>query len=361
MKSTLLKHDSILNLPTPAILVDETKLQRNISAMQRMTETKQFVLRPDISIHNRKPIGKLQLDSGAYGLSTSSVDEAFMLADECDDWFIREKIKTKARLDMVSTLKEKCRVVLSIESYEDLENLESYFGQIERYQDVMIKFDAGLSGEGLNRSEFLRFCQTMSRYRHLRPIGIYTLEAPLYQNAEKAEAELILLRLSRQLQNLASQFEKVVGYPPIISVSSTVTAILATSEHCFHEVRPGSYIFGDHRLVNLGIMTQEELSLSIMAQVISNTDGKIRIDVGHKTLPYSRQLRLDVGLIVDDPSAQWIGISETSSTFKSAKDYKEGDKIEIIPKHTLGICGSGGSIITRQEELVLDRWEIGGV
>lgn len=339
MESTFNKSASVFDLATPTVLINETKLRRNLSTMQRLAEQKQICLRPDVNAHRCKAIAKMQIEMGAFGLSTNSVSDAIALSGDCDDWFITQPLEKLEDLKTVTYLKEKCRVILSVASYDQLTFLGNFFGKKGKVQDVMIQFDAGIRGGGISRSEFLKFCQEVSRHSHVRPIGIFTQEAPLYQLTTRIEAEQTLLKISRHLQNLADQFEKVVGYAPIVSLSSSITAALATAEHGFSELRPGGYVFGDSRLFNMGIMKPEQASLSVLAKVLFiKADSRIVIDSGYQALPFARHQGLNYGIVIGDPSARWIEINENTSVFRSITKYKSGDKIEIIPSSSWGFA-----------------------
>src|SRR6185295_1350983 len=69
-----------------------------------------------------------------------------------------------------------------------------------------------------------------------------------------------------------------------ISVGSTPTAKYAAAVPGITEVRPGTYIFGDYMMAELGAMDYDHVALSILCTVVSRPGpNKATVDGGSKT------------------------------------------------------------------------------
>ena len=66
----------ISELPTPALLVDRSKLDANLARMARRASTLGVSLRPHIKTHKSINIAKRQIDHGARGITVSTLYEA---------------------------------------------------------------------------------------------------------------------------------------------------------------------------------------------------------------------------------------------------------------------------------------------
>src|SRR5687768_12667042 len=67
-------------LPTPCVLVDRDKMERNIASWQKAVSAHGSKLRPHIKTHKIPEIAKLQLQAGASGITAAKVSEAEVFA-----------------------------------------------------------------------------------------------------------------------------------------------------------------------------------------------------------------------------------------------------------------------------------------
>src|SRR5512142_3168787 len=76
-------------LPTPAVLVDVTVLERNVRRMAEAAQASRVHLRPHAKTHKLPEVGRLQLAAGASGLTLAKASEAEVFADAgFDDLFL---------------------------------------------------------------------------------------------------------------------------------------------------------------------------------------------------------------------------------------------------------------------------------
>src|SRR3954454_11019737 len=71
----------ITDIPTPAVLVDAARLERNLSAMQAAANARGLRLRPHAKTHKSPAVARMQLDRGAVGICCAKLGEAEVFAD----------------------------------------------------------------------------------------------------------------------------------------------------------------------------------------------------------------------------------------------------------------------------------------
>src|SRR5258708_12238841 len=72
----------ITEIPTPAVLVDSSKLTRNLSRMQAAANAHGRRLRPHAKTHKSPRIAALQIERGAVGICCAKLAEAEVFANE---------------------------------------------------------------------------------------------------------------------------------------------------------------------------------------------------------------------------------------------------------------------------------------
>src|SRR3954466_10783004 len=84
------------DIPTPAALIDETRMMRNIARMQQRMDALGVRLRPHVKTTKCIEIARRQREAGASGITVSTLKEAeqFFAAgftDVCTRWAFRRR------------------------------------------------------------------------------------------------------------------------------------------------------------------------------------------------------------------------------------------------------------------------------
>lgn len=92
-------------LDTPALIVDLDILASNVTGMAESVRRAGMHLRPHIKTHKSVRIARMQLDTGATGISVAKVGEAeVMRAAGVEDILIVYPIVGRAKLDRVPSV-----------------------------------------------------------------------------------------------------------------------------------------------------------------------------------------------------------------------------------------------------------------
>src|SRR5262249_44297883 len=68
-------------LPTPSLILDLPKAEKNIADIKRRMDPLPAAPRPHTKIHKSPTLGRMQLEAGAKGLTTATVWEAAVMLD----------------------------------------------------------------------------------------------------------------------------------------------------------------------------------------------------------------------------------------------------------------------------------------
>ena len=71
----------LLEVATPALVLDLDRLERNLRHMQDRADTLEVGLRPHIKTHKCLEIARMQRDLGCAGLTVATLDEARVFAE----------------------------------------------------------------------------------------------------------------------------------------------------------------------------------------------------------------------------------------------------------------------------------------
>ena len=94
-------------LDTPSLLIDKSRLLRNLADMQRYADENGAALRPHTKTHKCPEIAKMQLEAGACGIAVAKTGEAEVMAQHgIHDIFIANEIVGDLKLRRIAKLAE---------------------------------------------------------------------------------------------------------------------------------------------------------------------------------------------------------------------------------------------------------------
>lgn len=288
------------DIPTPAALVDEARLDRNLRRMQSHIDALGVALRPHVKTAKCLEIARRQRAAGARGITVSTLKEAeTFFAAGFDDILYAVGI-APAKLGAVRALRERgCRLSIVVDS---LEAAQAVAGGGHAF-DVLIEVDSDGHRAGVAPDAPLLLA--IGRALHgggARLAGVMTHAGASYElNDARALAAMAEQERSRCVH--AAERLREAGLPcPVVSVGSTPTALSARRLDGVTEVRAGVYVFHDLVMANVGVCTLDEIALSVLTTVI-----------GHQA---------DKGWLITD--AGWMALSRDRGTQAQALDYGYG-------------------------------------
>jgi D-serine deaminase-like pyridoxal phosphate-dependent protein len=207
-----------------------------------------------------------------------------------------------------------------------------------------------------------------------RLMGVLTHAGESYE-ARGSAALAAAAEQERAAAVMAAEILRAAGWPcPVVSVGSTPTAFSAQSYAGVTEVRAGVFVFFDLVQAGIGICTQDDIALSVLATVIGHQreKGWTIIDAGWTALSCDRGTAGQVvdqgyGLVCDVAGRPVSGLIVTSvnqehgivaarpGAPRSDCELPIGTRLRILPSHACAtatqhdryhVIGSGGTEVT---------------
>jgi D-serine deaminase-like pyridoxal phosphate-dependent protein len=361
------------DLPTPALLIDAGRLERNIARMQAMADAQGVHLRPHVKTHRSVAIARMQRAAGAQGLTVAKPAEAEVFAAAgFDDIRIAYVVYGEEKWQRIARLSEKARISFLVDTPEAARLASAYFASIGKRIDVLLEVDTGQHRCGVDpeRTSSVELARMIAELPGLRLIGILThgghgYRGPLDDETpaqalsrvshEERDRMLEFARKLKQAGLVTPDFEISIGSTPTMSVfeNREVDGLAIT------EIRPGNYVFHDAIQVALGSCSWTDCALSVLTTVVSrhrDSDGSERIyldagkkvfttDVGYATDGYGTIL-FNAATMAILPHAHVVGLSEEHAWVRVAggSTLEVGARVRVVPNHACVVASMFASM-----------------
>jgi D-serine deaminase-like pyridoxal phosphate-dependent protein len=336
--------DKIAEIDTPAFVVDEVIAKRNIKRFQEHCEKQGLALRPHIKTHKTVHFAKVQMDSGAVGITCQKISEAEVMADGgIDDILITYNIIGEAKLQRLRLLADRVKKLsVTADSAAVIKGLNAAFENAENPLTVLIECDTGAGRCGVQSpDEAAELALLIKNARGLKFGGLMTYPAVGGQPnvAKFMRAAVDLLK------------EKGISCP-VVSSGGSPDMWSAKTDGVVTEYRIGTYIYNDRSLVENGSCDWDDCAGHVLATIVSiPAKGRAIIDAGSKVLTSDLLGFSDYGHIVERPDIKIIGLSEEHGTLKfdPEKPLEIGQKLKIVPNHVCVVSNMFDRIWLRKE------------
>jgi D-serine deaminase-like pyridoxal phosphate-dependent protein len=153
--------------------------------------------------------------------------------------------------------------------------------------------------------------------------------------------------------------------PEVVSGGSSPT-FWRSHELGVTEVRPGTNIFNDRTMVEIGACGWDEVAYAVLATVVSTSvPGQAVVDAGSKALA-REELRADGGgyaTLLDRPEVVVKAVSEEHGLLDlSATDWRPrvGDRVRVVPNHVCASVNLQERLFGVRGDQVVHAWEVAG-
>jgi len=360
---------NLFDLDTPALVVDLNKVEANVAEMAHTAREAGVRLRPHTKTHKIPELARLQVAAGASGITCAKVGEAEVMVDAgIDDILVAYPIIGSSKVDRLAALRERARIVVSLDSLEVAQGLSRLgvhgVGPLEVYVEVDTGHHRMGRAPGAPSAELVR---QIADVPGLDIIGLLTHAGHAYAARDDDEREAVI---QREVDDLVATTElcRELGVPlREISVGSTPSA-RREARHAsagITEIRPGTYIFNDTAMVNLGVATYDQCAAFILATVVSRPDAeRFVIDAGTKCFTSDGVGRPDWIKVAgwDDLTMNFVteehGVGRLDATAGGRLEI--GDKLLLIPSHVCPVFNLFDTAYAFRGEDVVEELLIAG-
>ena len=337
-------------LDTPSLLIDKSRLLRNLADMQRYADENGAALRPHTKTHKCPEIAKMQLEAGACGIAVAKTGEAEVMAQHgIHDIFIANEIVGDLKLRRIAKLAEDgVTISFGVDTPCQVESAERVFAEAGVRVPVLIEIEVGENRSGIiEEADFLALLDTIKYCPHVPFGGIFSHDGNSYNTENRETLEALsegAQRRTLHFADLAAQHGmpcKTVSYGATPTFMNHVKLLPGITE-----LRPGTYALMDASQGH-AIGTLDRCAATVLASVISKpTATRTILDVGAKGL--TMQSRTEG--ICATPGKGTIYGSEDVHIEKVFDEHailnnkafhdsvSVGDKVRILPVHICPVC-----------------------
>jgi len=351
------------DLETPAVLVDTTVLERNVSRMAEWARTAGVRLRPHAKTHKTAQIARLQVAAGAVGLSVAKTGEAEAFAAAgFTDLFVAYPVVGADKARRLLALQDEARLAVGVDSVEGALSLAAVFAEAGRTLDVVLKIDTGLHRVGVLPEAAPETARRIADLRGLRLVGIFTHAGHAYAGETPAEVARTARAEGGQMAEVAERLRGLGLSMDVVSVGSTPTAREGMTVAGITECRPGNYVFHDATQVSLGTCALEDCALRILATVVSvPAPDRAVLDAGSKTVS-SDPLRPRPGGhgFVLGTRSRLEKLSEEHGVVRVEEGdrFRVGDRVFVLPNHACVVANLHDRLYAVRGDEVLEEWPV---
>ena len=359
----------LADIPTPAVLIESSRLERNLDRMQHAATANNLHLRPHSKTHKSPHIAAMQIQRGAAGICCAKLGEAEVFADAGVENIRLPYPLHPVNAERVIALADRLALSFIVDDVE-IAKAWSEIGQKDgRKLDVLLKVDVGFHRCGIDPGahEAPSSIQTIAGLRGLNFRGLLSHAGHAYGATCDAELSAIASTEAELLRNLATRSGVECAE---ISVGSTPTARFSLDQRGLTELRPGNYAYFDRTQVALGAAEFEDCALTVLARVVSHPAAdRLIFDSGAKTLTtdHARGAGSPAGYGVvlssidgttPDADLAVDRLSEEHATVHAASgktSLKTGDLVRIVPNHSCVVSNLVDYVWLVDGEQVVDR------
>jgi D-serine deaminase-like pyridoxal phosphate-dependent protein len=346
-------------LETPALILDQLKMNDNIARMRSHLVQLGVAFRPHVKTSKsidvvRRTIGA---DTGSITVSTLKEAEYFFGYGFTDILYAVGIIPNKFG-HVFDLCARGVALTVILDSVDIAEALAAYAVGREARPEVMIEIDCDghRSGVQPGSGELLAIAQRLTA-GELTLKGIITHAGNSY-SCKSTEDIAAMARQERDAAVGCARALREQGYScPEVSVGSTPTAYFATDLTGVTEVRAGVFVFGDLVMNGLGVVAPQDIAVSVLASVIGHQKEKgwTIVDAGWMAMSRDRgtsRQRVDQGygavcdvngviledIIMVDANQEHGVIAHRSRDPAKTPYFPVGTLLRILPNHACATC-----------------------
>src|SRR5437868_9020191 len=235
----------VSELDTPALLIDLDIFERNLHRVADYAKANDLRLRPHTKTHKLPAVGKLQIESGAVGLTVAKVGEAeVMLGSGTPDLLVAYPVIGRAKLERLTEVAKKTRVTVALDSSFAARQLSEAARQAQVNFGVLAEVDVGLGRVGVSPGEELvQLAQGIMRLPRLTFEGITFYPGHIKDNDEAGREQL--KRLGELIHSMLDDFRRHDIPVAVVSGGSTPALYHSHELRGLNEIRPGTYVYND--------------------------------------------------------------------------------------------------------------------
>lgn len=364
----------LTDLLTPSVLVEQSRVERNVDRMQAAADARGLRLRPHAKTHKSVELARMQIGRGAVGICCAKLGEAEVFAEAGI-----EDIRLPYPLNPVNAprllaLLDRTHLSFIVDHPAVARGWSEAMTEAGRTVDVLVKVDVGFHRCGIDPAAAgaTDFVASVAKLPGLRFRGLLSHAGHAYGATSDADAEQIAVAEARIMTDLAERLRAKGVAVDEISVGATPTARFSLEQPGLTELRPGNYIYFDRTQVALGAASWDDCALTVLARVVARpATDRVILDCGSKTLTNDQargsgntagygtvcralhDTKPDEALLVERLSEEHATVKVLSSTALAP-----GDLVRVVPNHSCVVSNLVDAVWLVDGDEVMDRMDV---
>jgi D-serine deaminase-like pyridoxal phosphate-dependent protein len=341
-------------LETPALLLEEPRMERNIARMRSQLRRLGVVFRPHVKTNKSIDVTRRLLPDGPGPITVSTLLEADYFAGHGFTDILYAVCIAPNKLAHVAALQDRgVRLTLILDNMAAVQALAAERERSGRSFDVLIEVDCDGHRSGVKPDSTLLLELGRALEAAGIPVkGVLTHAGSSYE-CKTVDAIREVAEQERSLTVRAAERLRAAGFAcPVVSIGSTPTALFAQHLEGVTEVRAGVFVFFDLVMAGLGVCSVDDVALSVLGTVIGQRPDKgwTLIDAGWMAMSRDRgtaSQAVDQGygivcdadgrpiddLIVVGANQEHGIIGHRSGKVEGALQLPVGTQVRILPNH----------------------------
>jgi D-serine deaminase-like pyridoxal phosphate-dependent protein len=341
-------------LETPALLLEEPRMERNIARMRSQLQRLGVVFRPHVKTNKSIDVTRRLLPDGPGPITVSTLLEADYFAGHGFTDILYAVCIAPNKLAHVAALQDRgVRLTLILDNMAAVQALAAERERSGRSFDVLIEVDCDGHRSGVKPDSTLLLELGRALEAAGIPVkGVLTHAGSSY-DCKTVDAIREVAEQERSLTVRAAERLRAAGFAcPVVSIGSTPTALFAQHLEGVTEVRAGVFVFFDLVMAGLGVCSVDDVALSVLGTVIGHRPDKgwTLIDAGWMAMSRDRgtaSQAVDQGygivcdadgrpiddLIVVGANQEHGIIGHRSGKVEGALQLPVGTQVRILPNH----------------------------
>ena len=346
----------IQELETPALLLDEPTLERNLTRMREHLAHLGVALRPHVKTAKSIDVVQRSLVGQPGGITVSTLKEAeYFFEQGVTDILYGVGIAPTKLPHVIRLIQRGLKLCIVLDNVAAGEAVQKAAASAGAVIPVLIELDVDGHRSGIEPSSglLLEVGRSLAASRNIELRGVMTHAGESY-NCRSDEALRAMAERERSGAVTAARRLREAGMPaPVVSVGSTPTATFAQNLEGVTEVRAGVYMFQDLVMHGIGVCKLEDIALSVLVCVIGHqpekgwviTDGGWMsmsrdrgtsgqpVDQGYGVVRDASGGPLRDDLIVVSANQEHGVIARRDKAPLDPKSYPVGTLLRVLPNH----------------------------
>jgi D-serine deaminase-like pyridoxal phosphate-dependent protein len=366
-------------LATPALLLDQDRLDRNLAGLSSRMTARGVVLRPHMKTAKSVDVARRAYPSGPGPITVSTLAEAEYFARHgFRDMTYAVGLAPHTATRAMRLRKAGVDLKVLLDSPEQVTMLGAAGRAAGVTPSAFIEIDCDGHRGGLTATDpkLLAVAAALAE-ADVKLTGVLTHAGESY-GLRAPEALVAAAENERAVAVAAATTLRAEGHEcPVVSVGSTPTAHFAEDLTGVTEMRAGVYMFFDLVMHGVGVCTTNDIAISVLATVIGTKPEKgwLLVDAGWMALSRDRGTaaqRVDQGyglvcdvagkiypdLIVSQASQEHGILAIRAGSANALPTLPIGAKVRILPNHACATASQHElyNVVSASSDAIHARW-----